>query len=628
MEQQPIVTIDRNTKVLSINATYHKILPHKLHIVLDLSGSMSELIKKNYNDEEIIINKINGTILMLLSNYYYMNYAEVDIYVYNTSLNLLTTLTKFNEQEFNQFKNILKSINPDNSTYINKSIKKLLTMIDNINYTNTVFLFTDGCDTEARTEDSAINAFNLINNTNIVINTFLIGTNGVYPKYLQHISNTSFGTYSYIDDIHLAMSIFNRALNYDRTKVISNSSVIINYKQTIFDVNCESKNIYQTVINVGKIHTNNTKYIDLSNINFDNVNSVVFQYLDLSMNEHFIVPIDNEIDIYFSTISKINNCLQQYNTINTLKTINKNEIVDISNNIIVVLESLKNTDEITQNKINCIINQIQSEIIYGLDNYKEWGIPYFYYILSSLKNNETCCKLDCINDTPEFILNSDESYILSNEHFIIDKEFIIQRTPIATAVSYTSSSAYVPNQVSLSTFASNSGCVHENCKIQTKRGFIEMKNLTINDEILTVNIYNNNTSYNKLCKILKFKNNTPLIKINNLIITSYHPILYDNEWIFPINVTHKNIVDYGQNYVYSLITENSNNFQSYIVENIQCIGLNHGCTDNDVLNHPFFGSNKVVQCFDKFPAINGIVELNDIKTIRNNITGMIEDYQS
>lgn len=82
-----------------------------------------------------------------------------------------------------------------------------------------------------------------------------------------------------------------------------------------------------------------------------------------------------------------------------------------------------------------------------------------------------------------------------------------------------------------------------------------------------------------------------------LLITKYHPIKINNNFIFPVDLYTCDI--YESEYMYSITMEKDifNNRPSTIVINdIECVTLGHGILDDLVASHDFFGNENIIDC--------------------------------
>lgn len=85
---------------------------------------------------------------------------------------------------------------------------------------------------------------------------------------------------------------------------------------------------------------------------------------------------------------------------------------------------------------------------------------------------------------------------------------------------------------------------------------------------------------NELCEIVTLP--------SGLCLTPWHPVKYQNEWIFP-NFIKRPTTAYCPR-VYSFVLDKGH---TMVVSDTVCITLGHGITDG-ILNHPYFGTHKVI----------------------------------
>jgi hypothetical protein len=76
-----------------------------------------------------------------------------------------------------------------------------------------------------------------------------------------------------------------------------------------------------------------------------------------------------------------------------------------------------------------------------------------------------------------------------------------------------------------------------------------------------------------------------------LMITPWHPIFWNNTWVFPQDIAKTQI--YQRSAVYNLllecISDESTETHSVFVNDIECVTLGHGMNLNSITSHPFFG---------------------------------------
>ena len=172
-------------------------------------------------------------------------------------------------------------------------------------------------------------------------------------------------------------------------------------------------------------------------------------------------------------------------------------------------------------------------------------------------------------------------------------------------VKYIGRNSYVPT------------CFCGNSTTFTPSGdLIKISELKIGDKIQT-----GHNEFDTISHILKtnIDNGTNLIKRNDLSITPYHPIFFNDKWIFPINHPNANINSDISHIVYSIALKSSD---FMFIDRIKVIGLGHNINDNNVTKHPYFGSNNVIKDLNNINP-NGYIEINSNQIIRDKDSGLI-----
>jgi len=163
----------------------------------------------------------------------------------------------------------------------------------------------------------------------------------------------------------------------------------------------------------------------------------------------------------------------------------------------------------------------------------------------------------------------------------------------------------------------NAVCVHGETKVTVQSpdkqvtASIDIHEVKKGDLILTAN-----GTYVKVECLVEtrvddqLQDNRPfdLLKIGNLRVTPYHPIKVtpQSDWSFPIQATtnrpHVTSTAYS---VYNLVLERGQRHHAVLMDGIESITLGHGITNNAVLQHDYFGTNKVVEDLQQ---VNGWME--------------------
>lgn len=125
-----------------------------------------------------------------------------------------------------------------------------------------------------------------------------------------------------------------------------------------------------------------------------------------------------------------------------------------------------------------------------------------------------------------------------------------------------------------------------------------------------------------VCKIVyKSDCEIELVKYQNLTITPYHPVFVNNKWTFPKDLSSDNY-DY-KNIVYNFVLDSHH---IMVVDGIECVTLGHNFS-GDVIEHPYFGTNKVIDDLKQHKGWNsGVIEYYNVHFARDSdglVCGML-----
>ncbi len=140
---------------------------------------------------------------------------------------------------------------------------------------------------------------------------------------------------------------------------------------------------------------------------------------------------------------------------------------------------------------------------------------------------------------------------------------------------------YKPAPVDMSDYYNfGGGCIHEDNLVLMQNGSTKaIKDLKKGDKV-------KNGVIECLVKTPVF-GWTQMIKIGNLIITPYHPINWQEEWIFPCNHPTSTKISIFIEYFYNFVLKDSKtNVEKCLeIEGIKCVGLGHNLSNNEVVSH-------------------------------------------
>ena len=164
------------------------------------------------------------------------------------------------------------------------------------------------------------------------------------------------------------------------------------------------------------------------------------------------------------------------------------------------------------------------------------------------------------------------------------------------------------------------GCFHGSCKVLMGDGSYKLvKNIQRGDTVV---------SFNRRCvKVLGvmitnlITKKTDLVQIGELLITPYHPVLFDNHWTFPKDIVKPHSQPCTKLYTFVLEKDHI-----LLINSVPCVSLGHNINAGPVVSHDYFGTDRILRDLEKFPSWRkkGIVELTSYNFIRNAVTNRVE----
>jgi hypothetical protein len=176
----------------------------------------------------------------------------------------------------------------------------------------------------------------------------------------------------------------------------------------------------------------------------------------------------------------------------------------------------------------------------------------------------------------------------------------------------------------------NSGCFADGSRILLADG-TEAKVETLDG---TEELYYDGITSVKIKYIIRMrvKNMVDMCHIGGLVITPWHPIYADSkkEWTFPIELTNKSNNQYSFmiptqiKWLYNIVLETGH----YIcVDGFQCVSMGHNLLEFDsitkILEHSYYGTNKVITDLEAFKDNTQIITLRDNFVIDRDSTGLV-----
>jgi len=110
---------------------------------------------------------------------------------------------------------------------------------------------------------------------------------------------------------------------------------------------------------------------------------------------------------------------------------------------------------------------------------------------------------------------------------------------------------------------------------------------------------------------------------SGLLLTPWHPVRIKGEWVFPSSVSA--ITTRKSEAVFSFILESHH---SMYIESTEAVTLGHNFKDNDVIRHPYFGSQAVIKDLSGFEGWkDGLITFENECLERNENTGLLFKFK-
>jgi hypothetical protein len=410
------------------------------------------------------------------------------------------------------------------------------------------------------------------------------------------ISNLTKGFYSYIPDAGFIGTVILNLMSNIYTCCGKNGVLKVNNK--FYEIN----NLYYGQ----KIHKEIDANIEGQELNIE----LSFQHRQQSV----ICEKNIEVSLFYNP--KISITQIRTDIIHLLTLLIENNYTPELNNLVKEkIEEFNNIIECYQLEDNEIIQNmikdVKGQILEGASSenyYKRWGENYFRALrtayINEIKNNFKDFGIQHYGGKLfNKLLDEFEDIFMKSE---IKKTY---RPP-----QYNQTRTYAPPISATRYYDNSGGCFAGHCTISTNNGKILVKDLKKNDLVLTPQ------GYAKVICLVETKGSFETCKLySGLEITKYHPI-FINEWIFPIDYSKTNQIT-NNNIVYNLIIDKDH---SVFINNIQVCTLGHNLTDNDVIKHEYFGTNQVINDYQKIKGyIDGKIIIKQNMTARNRTTGFV-----
>ena len=561
--------------------------PVTIVAIIDISGSMNTVVglaegSKGFTRLDLVKHVLNVLITSLNKS------DHLCLLTFSDETEVVFKLSEMDEENKAIANKRAKNLETQGGTYTKGAIEKAYNIITNSpkDSIQSILLLTDGEDSDG--VDILKNHFNAIKKpSGVQFNTFGFSSN-IWSHLLEELALKGGGIFGYIPDQTMIGTVFINFL----------ANTFLTYKQDIY---------IQIEENFELVFPDQRKKIS---INFGQSRNFLLKQkvtkplktvsLKLGTNEsHLVELISDRINNNFDLTEQIaRNKMMKFCFDSNLPKVSIKEYE--SSKEIASLESfLSEFKELDPSNTN------QKQMKLSLDFWNTWGQHY----IRSFKFShlyEQCLNFKApsmqIYKTAEF-----ESISRKLTDLFCDLD-----PPEPTGYYYgdVCNATRINNMNDLMDV--HGGCILETCKIKLQSGLYKPVGELRKGEVLSNGA--------KVVCLIKALYNKPLIKIGKLQITAYHPIFYNDQWVFPIDLLkEKNlatIVIHPENssLVCNLVLDKDHFID---IEGIKCITLAHGY-ENGILKHPYYGTKAVVEEYSKLNGwSDGIVTLKQYSCMKD-----------
>lgn len=622
-----------NNLMLTFNATTENNISHisqDIVIAIDRSGSMMcAVTAKDENNNNIengmsiqdIVNHAAKTVAKTLDSN-----SRLAVVAFDTQIQVIFDLTYMTDVNKTMAINKISTIKPLGQTNIWGAIEKAITILNERNDKSrnpAILLLTDGSPNirPARGEVETLKRIREKSDFYIPIYTFGFGYN-LEKSLLYELAKYGNGANGHISDGGMIATVFCNFTGIIMTTVAvnielyiksnNNSSYLHECIMGDFSSTIDSIEGY-TKFQIGTIQYQQPRHIviDIENI-LNKTGSSNFEYYytyqigkdKYTSQVHYI---DNFNTINFDKLTDVNICRFQIvnhirKMINYNKLGNHDYVIELYNYIVnqvdklLVIDSdnllLKGFKENLSGNDTC-----KGQIRLAIDNlyFKKWG-EFYLDQLSRALNQEI---------KPNF---KDEACRFGGDVFndIVDKASDIFDTlepPKPSLISHYNQTNQNYTQLrSLSCYNNSAGgCFSSECYVTLNNGYtIHAKYLEPNMLIKSID-HNNNIVSARIVFIYETIVNdyTDMVTLDNeLVITPWHPIYYNDEWVFPSSIKSAKT-----QYCISYLTLVLDNYHVAYVNDIPVVTLANNFT-NGILNHPYYSTSNVINSLKKHKNYN------------------------
>jgi len=626
--------------------------PIDLCCVIDTSLSMKESVE--IQDDKGIKESFGLSILDILKhsvNTIIHSLTENDrlaLVTFSSTAKVRQYLTFMDDSGKKEAENILNSIYADGSTNLWDGLSTGLDILNEMKdptRISALFLLTDGIPTEVPPRGHKNQMKSYISKKGIpgIINTFGFGYN-LDSNLLLYLAKEGNGSFNFIPDGGFIGTVFINALStllstfatnvklkikFEKEHSIEDFSLISNHSIN-FD---EEKNTLN--ISLGSIIFGQTKDLLLNldegekikmTLSYDNT----FLRGNTSLKHEFIIKNDFDKKILIEK--------SRFLSLNTIITLNNNfkkeNIFEIQTKLNDLILQIKESLIANEPFIIDLIRDLEGQVTLALtknEYYNKWGQHY----LSSLTRSYL---VQQCNNFKDYAVQHFGGKFFEETRDNIEELFLKIPPPIPSVNNESGASWRlrrkitdkisnpIPSNVQINMkkyYNKSGGCFHGDCLVELyDKKSKKVKEIKKNDLIVGPQ-----GQPIKIVCVVKTKIKSGKIRFvefpDGLKITPWHPVKLDKEFVFPKNLFQEKTFNCDE--MFDFVLESGHLIK---INDIECVTLGHKFTDNDVVKHEFFGSDKIINSLKKLDGWeNGYITILDDKICRDLQTNRIKDIK-
>jgi uncharacterized protein YegL len=570
--------------------------------------------------------------------------TEFGLISFNSKSKLLMPLTKMTSDNKNIAIENADKLLPTGMTNLWEPIEEALNIFrldPRDDTTDVIIMMTDGEPTN-RPIRGEVNEMKEHINKNFTNTPYFIPigfTNGQDSSLLTKLADLTNEIVYYISDASMMGTVFINTLSYILSLSGTNLSVTLTTENAT-KINPNLKYLYpnaifnetQMTLNIGSIGYGLTRNIVIPIKCDDETVSIKVELTYTNANNDKCHLIESEVSVTDNTMF-VKNQLFRMNFVSTIK----NVLVNIHSPEDCKKYLMDFLSQVRDNKTpdNLYLEGIESDCIEAIkaitpEYIKTWGQHYINALMLAHLNER------CTNFKDEgvkfYSSTSFETYRKTGEK--IFNEIDIDKHTFSTYVNEAynfngvmmNQSNNKPRKMKLYGRQSNylkqsNGCVMPNTMITLKHNIHKKaKDIRKGDILKTMNGY---TSVICVVKFKTYQNMADMVKVNDLVISPYHPVYINNRWVFPKSLGK--IYKEQTSYVYNFVLSSEGTI--YANDVIICT-LGHGLT-TDIVRHEYLGTQRIINDLSRINGWKqGIVELPPMCFRRDKHSNQIASLKS